>query len=103
MSVELSLLLAIATAFAAGSRWLPSVQAQSTYREYHLDKSWGDLKGSMGSFLLFEDGKGDVRVVNKFASARSRIPIVGTPQELLAANGSAIFTVRNAMARLLTD
>ena len=32
--------------------------------QYHLDKSWGDLKGSMGSFLLFEDGKGDVRVVN---------------------------------------
>ena len=46
MSVELSLLLAIATAFAAGwlagSRWLPSVEAQSTYREYHLDKSWGE-------------------------------------------------------------
>ena len=53
---SLSLLLAIATAFAAGwlagSRWLPSVQAQSTYREYHLDKSWswGEFKGSMGSF-----------------------------------------------------
>ena len=65
---SLSLLLVIATAFAAGwlagSRWLPSVQAQSTYREYHLDKSWGELKGSMGSFLLFEDEKGDVRVVN---------------------------------------
>ena len=65
---SLSLLLAIATAFAAGwlagSRLLPSVQAQSTYREYHLDKSWGELKGSMSSFLLFEDEKGDVRVVN---------------------------------------
>ena len=65
---SLSLLLAIATAFAAGwlagSRWLPPAQAQSTYREYHLDKSWGELKGSMGSFLLFEDEKGDVRVVN---------------------------------------
>ena len=65
---SLSLLLVIAAAFAAGwlagSRWLPSVQAQSTYREYHLDKYWGELKGSMGSFLLFEDEKGDVRVVN---------------------------------------
>ena len=65
---SLSLLLVIATAFTAGwlagSRWLPSVKAQSTYREYHLDKSWGELKGSMGSFLLFEDEKGDVRVVN---------------------------------------
>ena len=65
---SLSLLLAIATAFTvgwlAGSLGLPSVQAQSTYREYHLDKSWGELKGSMGSFLLFEDEKGDVRVVN---------------------------------------
>ena len=65
---SLSLLLAIAMAFAvgwlAGNRWLPSAQAQSTYREYHLDKSWGELKGSMGSFLLFEDEKGDVRVVN---------------------------------------
>ena len=29
MSVELSLLLAIATAFAAGSRWLPSVFRRS--------------------------------------------------------------------------
>ena len=51
---SLSLLLVIAAALAAGwlagSRWLPSVQAQSTYREYHLDKSWGELKGSMGSF-----------------------------------------------------
>ena len=58
----------IAAAFAAGwlagSRWLPSVQAQSTYREYHLDKSWGELKGSMGRFLLFEDEKGDVRIVH---------------------------------------
>ena len=74
------------------------VQAQSTYREYHLDKSWGDLKGSMGSFLLFEDGKGDVRVVTKSNSDRRHSAGAAGSQWF-----GRIFTVRNAMARLLTD
>ncbi len=65
---SLFLFFAIATAFGGGwlvgSRSPLTGHAQTTYREYHLDKSWGELKGSMGSFLLFEHEKGDVRLVN---------------------------------------
>ena len=65
---SLFLFFAIVTAFGGGwlvgSRSLPTVHAQTANREYHLDKSWGALKGSMGNFLLFEDDKGDVRIVN---------------------------------------
>lgn len=65
---SLFLFFAIVTAFGGGwivgSRSLPIVHAQTANREYYLDKSWGELKGSMGNLLLFEDDKGDVRIVN---------------------------------------
>lgn len=57
-------LLAFSAGWLFGTRDLNVVHAQEANRQYAIGKSWGELKGSTGSFLLFEDDQGAVRVVN---------------------------------------
>jgi hypothetical protein len=62
--ILLVLLAVFAAGWYLGSSGLLVAHAQKPRREYHIARSWGQLRGAMGSFLLFEEEDGTVRVVN---------------------------------------